>query len=120
MRSETKKLTMRPYARLLSMLGDQLIKNETIALTEIIKNSYDADAKRVRVIFKNFDNDGHNRPDSRIIVLDDGCGMTREIIEKHWLNPATPNKKLAKKKRLPFSRRKDCSRGKGNRSFCSI
>lgn len=98
MGKETKKLIMRPYARLLSMLGDQLIKNEMVALTEIIKNSYDADAKRVRIIFKDFDENGHNRIDSRIIVLDDGCGMTRETIEKHWLNPATPNKKLAKKK----------------------
>lgn len=35
---------IRPYARLLTMLGDQLIKNETIALTELVKNAYDADA----------------------------------------------------------------------------
>ena len=98
MGSETEKLIMRPYARLLSMLGDQLIKNEVIALTEIIKNSYDADASRVRVIFKNFDENGKNKQHSKIVIVDDGCGMTKETIEKHWLNPATPNKKLAKKK----------------------
>lgn len=38
------KLSIRPYARLLTMLGDQLIKNEQIAVLELIKNSYDADA----------------------------------------------------------------------------
>lgn len=31
------KLTIRPYARLLTMLGDQLIKNEQIAVLELIK-----------------------------------------------------------------------------------
>lgn len=96
MSGEAKKLTMRPYARLLSMLGDQLIKNEVIALTEIIKNSYDADASRVRVFFQGFDDDGRNTDGSKIIIIDDGCGMTQETIEKDWLNPATPNKKLAK------------------------
>ena len=30
---------MKPYARLLTMLGDQLIRDETVALAEIIKNS---------------------------------------------------------------------------------
>ena len=44
-------LTFKPYARLLTMLGDQLIKNERIALVEIIKNAYDADASWVKVTF---------------------------------------------------------------------
>ena len=35
------KLHIRPYARLLTMLGDQLIRNERIALIELIKNAYD-------------------------------------------------------------------------------
>lgn len=38
-----------PRARLLLQLGDKLIKNENIALLELIKNSYDADARRVTV-----------------------------------------------------------------------
>ena len=50
MKSEA--LAIRPYARLLTMLGDQLIKNERIALVELIKNSYDADADRVQVRFR--------------------------------------------------------------------
>lgn len=40
-------LKIRPYARLLTMLGDQLIKNEQIAVIELIKNSYDADAEKL-------------------------------------------------------------------------
>ncbi len=50
----SEQLTIRPYARLLTMLGDQLIKNEQIAVTELMKNSYDADADWVRVSFENF------------------------------------------------------------------
>ena len=53
--SESKKLQIRPYARLLTMLGEQLIKNERIALIELIKNSYDADADWVKVTFQGFD-----------------------------------------------------------------
>jgi len=55
--STSKSLTIRPYARLLTMLGEQLIKNERIALTELIKNAYDADAKWERVSFINFQDD---------------------------------------------------------------
>ena len=40
-----KPLSIRPYARLLTMLGEQLLKNERVALVELIKNSYDADAE---------------------------------------------------------------------------
>ena len=47
--SET--LSFKPYARLLTMLGDQLITNERVALVEIIKNAYDADADWVKVTF---------------------------------------------------------------------
>ena len=35
----SEKLKIRPYARLLTMLGDQLIKNELIALVELINES---------------------------------------------------------------------------------
>lgn len=40
----SKTLKLKPYARLLTMLGDQLIRNEQVALSELIKNAYDADA----------------------------------------------------------------------------
>ncbi len=92
-----KSLKIRPYARLLTMLGEQLIKNERIALVELIKNSYDADADWVKVSFVNFGSEFEITPESRIIIEDNGVGMNEEIIEKHWLNPATPVKKLIKK-----------------------
>lgn len=85
-------LTIKPYARLITMLGDQLIKNELIALVELIKNSYDADASWVKVSFIDFAQDYSLTATSKIIIEDDGCGMNADILKKHWLNPATPDK----------------------------
>ncbi|MFC2165383.1 ATP-binding protein [Acidobacteriota bacterium] len=90
-------LKIRPYARLLTMLGDQLIKNERIALIEIIKNSYDADADWVKLSFCNFNKDFEKNNKSKIIMEDNGDGMDDDIIINHWLNPATPEKKHRKR-----------------------
>ena len=88
----SEQLKIRPYARLLTMLGDQLIKNELIALVELIKNAYDADASWVKVSFVDFGDDYSVKPSSKIVIEDDGCGMNADILKKHWLNPATPDK----------------------------
>ena len=85
-------LKIRPYARLLTMLGDQLIKNEQIAVIELIKNSYDADAEWVKVSFDGFGSNYKTTSSSRIIIEDNGIGMEKQIIEKSWMSPATPNK----------------------------
>jgi len=89
-------LKIRPYARLLTMLGEQLIKNERIALIELIKNSYDADSPWVKISFIGFDDDFAVKSTSRIIIEDNGYGMSEDIVRKHWLNPATPEKKRQK------------------------
>lgn len=102
------KLEIRPYARLLTMLGDQLIKNERIALVELIKNSYDADADCVKVRFENFNEDMSAGIDSKIIIEDNGDGMTPADIRKSWMNPATPKKYaeiMAGKKKTPLKKR---------------
>lgn len=97
--STSKNLTIRPYARLLTMLGEQLIRNERIALIELIKNAYDADSPWVKISFVGFDESYNIMPSSKIIIEDSGYGMSADIIEKHWLNPATPEKKLRKQKK---------------------
>jgi len=93
-------LHIRPYARLITMIGEQLIRNETIALLELIKNSYDADARQVEVRFINFEQKNgeyQEKSDSAIEIIDNGDGMTLEIIMDAWMNPASPNKYLKKK-----------------------
>ncbi|WP_319542362.1 ATP-binding protein [uncultured Pseudodesulfovibrio sp.] len=97
--SKVESLQIRPYARLLTMLGEQLIKNERIALIELIKNSYDADAKWVKVSFVDFGEGYKILPESKIIIEDSGHGMQAKVIKNHWLNPATPEKKIRKKKK---------------------
>lgn len=97
----TEKLKFKPYARLLTMLGDQLIKNERVALVEVIKNSYDADATWVDLRFENFNDDFSPIPGkARIVIEDNGLGMSEDIIRHHWVNPATPGK-LQRKKLKP-------------------
>lgn len=97
----TESLKIRPYARLLTMLGDQLIKDEMIALMELIKNAYDADAEHVKISFQSFNNDLSVTEESKIIIEDDGNGMDDYILKEAWMNPATPDK--LKRKRIKSS-----------------
>ena len=92
-------LVFKPRARLILQLGDELIRNESIALLELIKNAYDADASQVRVIMKNLD----KPEDGLIIVEDDGHGMTEDIIENVWMEPGSDYKKnlFEERKRTP-------------------
>ena len=92
------KKTFKPRARLLLQLGDQLIKNENIAVVELVKNSYDADAKMCQVILRNID----SKENSEIIIQDDGVGMTPEIVEQIWLEPGADFKDLVLQKQLPL------------------
>ncbi len=77
------KSQFKPRARMLLQLGDQLIRNENIAITELIKNSYDADSTYCKVFLKNID----NKAKGSIEITDDGIGMTPEIVENVWLEP---------------------------------
>ncbi len=99
MPNNEKTLKIRPYARLLTMLGDQLIKNEIVALTELIKNSYDADADFCNVSFDSFSELYENSHSSSITISDNGDGMSYDIITNHFLNPATPVKRKVKNTR---------------------
>src|SRR5437016_6844831 len=84
----------RPHARLVSILGDQLISSKWVGVIELVKNSYDADAGEVFVRFLGFDEPGTERV---IEIEDDGDGMTLDIIRNVWMKPATPYKLNQKK-----------------------
>jgi anti-sigma regulatory factor (Ser/Thr protein kinase) len=79
------KANFKPRARLLIQLGDQLIKNESIALVELVKNSYDADANKVNIYMENVD----SQEEGIIIIEDDGYGMSADIVENVWLEPGS-------------------------------
>src|SRR5260221_648717 len=40
---------MRPRARLISLIGEELISDEAVAVVELVKNAYDADATKVAI-----------------------------------------------------------------------
>lgn len=69
-------------AALLRELGERLVGQPHVALAELIKNSYDADAHDVVVEFG----------PGRITVRDDGHGMTRPEFEAFWMRVGTPHK----------------------------
>ncbi len=76
--------------RVLSHLGEDLIKNETIALLELVKNSYDACSDYCNVKFITKRNSDHDL--YKIILSDSGFGMDRDIIENVWLTIGTDYK----------------------------
>ena len=75
-------LPFRPRARLLQLLGDELIGSPRLAVFELVKNAYDADAGTVKVVLKNIE-----RSNASIVVEDDGDGMTLKTIRDIWLVP---------------------------------
>jgi signal transduction histidine kinase/anti-sigma regulatory factor (Ser/Thr protein kinase) len=74
-------LVFRPRARLLQLLGDQLIGSARLAVFELVKNAYDADASRVVVRLDLSDDE------PSITVSDDGEGMTLKTLRDIWLVP---------------------------------
>ncbi len=85
---------LRPRARIIKIIGQELISNDNIAIIELVKNSYDAGAKSVKVIFSGDIAEGKGE----IAVDDDGSGMTLDTVKKGWLEPATIIKKNKKSK----------------------
>ncbi|WP_454167332.1 ATP-binding protein [Microbacterium lacticum] len=69
-------------AKLLRELGERLVGRPHIALGELIKNSYDADARHVDITF-----DG-----DEITISDDGHGMSEKAFEKRWMRIGTTHK----------------------------
>lgn len=89
------KVSFKPKSRLLLQLGDQLIKNEKVALSELVKNSYDACARYTKVNLSKVHTDKH-LTQGKITIRDDGFGMDKEIIETVWMEPGTNNKENIK------------------------
>lgn len=81
MPNNSEPVSFRTRARLLLLLGEQLIRDAGLAVFELVKNAYDADARHCTVTMYDL-----TEPSSaRIVVEDDGTGMTPEIIRDVWL-----------------------------------
>src|SRR5206468_8019801 len=75
----------RARARLLLLLGDQLIRDAGVAVFELVKNAYDADSPTAIVTMA----DVTSKARGRITVEDAGAGMTLETVTDVWLEPGT-------------------------------
>lgn len=77
----------RPRARLLRLLGESLLRDEVIALIELVKNSHDADASFVEVQLHDVSD-----KEGKVVVRDDGSGMTLDKMLGTWMEPGTDDK----------------------------
>ncbi len=90
-------------ANLVKRLGEQLVAKKTTALSELIKNSYDADASKVGVYFRDTE-----RPNGEIIIQDTGSGMTRDQLINGFMRISTSDKENSPNS--PIYRRKRAGR----------
>lgn len=75
------KVPFRISSGLKNIIGKELITDEFIAVFELVKNSFDANAKTVEITFENQDN-----PEvGKITVRDDGKGMNKDDLLNKWL-----------------------------------
>ncbi len=82
------KLVFSVDSALLQELGEKLVETVHIALAELVKNAYDADATEVKIIFRETKGD-----DLEIKIIDDGFGMTLKEVRNYWMRIATTVKK---------------------------
>lgn len=98
-----KSAAFRVHASLIYKLGESLIADEVTALSELIKNSYDADATFCSLdIDSNYTEEVGGKERKGIITLiDNGCGMDLQTIVNGWLTLSnSPKKKMKKEKRM--------------------
>lgn len=110
-------ISFRANSKLEKLIGRELITNNIIAFFELIKNSYDAGSKKVNVEFKNVTSyekgngkkneyyiDGVKvnqdtivtNENTKIIISDDGNGMSFDEVKKYWMEIGVVHKEKIK------------------------
>lgn len=92
--------TFTPKARLLRLIGAELISDEVVAITELVKNAHDADATQVSIEFL-----GVTEGNGEILIRDDGHGMDLDTLLMRWMQPASSSKGREGKRFTPGGRR---------------
>ncbi|AYF19696.1 TPA: sensor histidine kinase [Vibrio parahaemolyticus] len=78
-------------AQLIRELGERLVSRNHIGISELIKNSYDADSPLVDVILSNVTS--YNLKSSELTIVDAGSGMSFETVKNRWMIIGTSNKR---------------------------
>lgn len=102
MENNTNKIPFKVSARTAKLIGLENFSNEEGAIIELVKNTYDADAKNCILIFdikytitlndKDEEVKEFNSSDSKIFVIDNGVGMTDSVISNQWMTIGTDDK----------------------------
>lgn len=100
------KFTFSVDSALLGELGEKLVSSVHVALSELVKNAYDADAKIVKLSIL------PEGSSTRIVIDDDGVGMSLDEVKSYWMRIGTTNKVDQPTSRV-FGRRKTGAKGVG-------
>lgn len=84
------------------LIGRELITDRITALFELVKNCYDANAENVLVQFEHVNPRSEN---SRILIQDDGMGMSYEDLRDKWMVIGTSSKRRNKLSPAPYNRK---------------
>lgn len=115
MENNSRKVNLTIDSRIISHLGEALIDNEKIALLELIKNASDADANNCNIEIDTSYQSQYGQ--GRIVIEDDGNGMTPFIIENAFLKIATSFKANHQKISPKFKRQAQGNKGIGRLSL---
>lgn len=80
---------LKPRARIIRTIGDQLISGPEAALIELVKNSFDADSPYANIKIE----PKSKTTGGKIVIDDNGHGMNLEDVIGKWFEPATDHKK---------------------------
>lgn len=69
--------------RTLEHLGTQMYKRRDVAIAELVANAWDAGATHVRITLPTPEE--YDPATSRVVIEDDGCGMSEEAVENQYL-----------------------------------
>ncbi len=107
---EQSKPSFRISAAVVKQLGEELVSDEVTALMELVKNSYDADAKYIIIeinskdeyrgdntLFKKPNEELAKPPKGFVRIIDNGFGMSYQEVFKNWLTISMSDKRQAKK-----------------------
>lgn len=120
--TELDDLKLKIDAHVIKQLGAELITSPLTAITEFVKNSHDAGASWCKInIDPDYEEDievekhlypidklierekkFYHRFRGKITIIDDGCGMTRETINKSWLTISFSEKRQKKELGQPL------------------
>lgn len=87
-RFDQKNLRFGANASLISRLGLQLVSRQETAVSEIVKNAYDADATNVTLVFSQ----DSNKPGGKLVITDNGNGMSRDQLIDGFMRLASSDK----------------------------